>query len=154
MIEHIARYPRIATGPIFVGDPEDVVDERFGPDLPLIRDWTREHYDFAGYVTGFDPAAVADREALRAELGYRPDERVCVVTVGGSGVGEHLLRRVVDAYRRGGPPRAGAADGRRHRPAHRPGVAPGRPTASRCALRARTSTGTSRRATSRSSRAD
>jgi pimeloyl-ACP methyl ester carboxylesterase/predicted glycosyltransferase len=98
MIEHIARYPRIRDRAVFVGDPDDIVDERFGPDLPLIRDWTREHYDFAGYVTGFDPVGVADREALRAELGYRPDERVCVVSVGGSGVGTHLLRRVMAAY--------------------------------------------------------
>ena len=48
----------------------------------------RQHFDFAGYVTGFDPRQLADREALRAELGYRPDEQVCIVTVGGSGVGE------------------------------------------------------------------
>ena len=41
---------------------------------------------------------MADRDALRAGLGYRPDEKVCVVTVGGSGVGEHLLRKVVDSY--------------------------------------------------------
>jgi predicted glycosyltransferase len=64
----------------------------------LIRDWTRDHYDFAGYVTGFDPAAIADRVALRAELGYGVDEKVCLVTVGGSGVGGHLLRHVVDTY--------------------------------------------------------
>ncbi len=38
-------------------------------------------------MTGFDPADFADREALRAELGYAPDEQVCIVTVGGSGVG-------------------------------------------------------------------
>ena len=37
-----------------------------------------------------------DRAALRAELGWRPDERVCVVTVGGSGVGSDLLTRVID----------------------------------------------------------
>ena len=49
-------------------------------------------------MTGFDPAAFADREALRAELGYRSDEQVCIVTVGGSGVGGDLLRRVVSAY--------------------------------------------------------
>ena len=41
---------------------------------------------------------VRDRGSLRAELGYRPDDRVCVVTVGGSGVGWRLLRRVIDAY--------------------------------------------------------
>jgi pimeloyl-ACP methyl ester carboxylesterase/predicted glycosyltransferase len=98
MIEHIARYPRIRDRAIFVGEPDDVVSLPFGPGLPAIRDWTEEHYDFTGYVTGFDPAGVADRAALRAELGYAPDERVCVVTVGGSGVGEHLLRRVVGSF--------------------------------------------------------
>jgi len=64
----------------------------------MIRDWTREHYSFAGYVTGFDPSDFADHGRLRHELGYRDDEQVCVVTVGGSGVGGHLLRRVVEAY--------------------------------------------------------
>ncbi|MDQ3095847.1 MAG: alpha/beta hydrolase, partial [Actinomycetota bacterium] len=98
MIEHIARFPRVRDRAVFVGNPDDVVPNAFGPDLPLIRDWTREHYDFAGYVTGFDPARFADREALRTELGYRPDEQVCLVTVGGSGVGAHLLRRVIDAF--------------------------------------------------------
>jgi pimeloyl-ACP methyl ester carboxylesterase/predicted glycosyltransferase len=98
MIEHIARFPRIRDRAIFVGNPEDIVPEAFGPDLPLIRDWTEEHYDFAGYVTGFDPGSLADRETLRAELGYAADEKVCVVTVGGSGVGANLLRRVIDAF--------------------------------------------------------
>jgi pimeloyl-ACP methyl ester carboxylesterase/predicted glycosyltransferase len=98
MIEHIARFPRIRDRAIFVGNPDDIVPDAFGPELPLIRDWTEEHYDFAGYITGFDPASLADREALRAELGYPSDEKVCVVTVGGSGVGGNLLRRVIDAF--------------------------------------------------------
>src|SRR5206468_5494242 len=76
----------------------DIVPEAFGSDLPLIRDWTEDHFEFAGYVTGFDPAEFADREALRAELGYAPDEQVCIVTVGGSGVGGDLLRRVIEAF--------------------------------------------------------
>ena len=94
MIEHIARFPRLRDRAVFVGNPDDIVPEAFGPGLPQIRDWTEEHYDFAGYVTGFDPAALGDR----AELGYRDDERVCIVTVGGSGVGAHLLRRVIAAF--------------------------------------------------------
>jgi pimeloyl-ACP methyl ester carboxylesterase/predicted glycosyltransferase len=98
MIEHIARFPRIRDRAIFVGNADDVVPESFGPELPRIRDWTEEHYDFAGYVTGFDPAGLADRERLRAELGYGPDEQVCIVTVGGSGVGAALLRRVIAAF--------------------------------------------------------
>jgi hypothetical protein len=85
MIEHIARFPRLRDRAVFVGNPDDIVPERFGPGLPPIRDWVEDHYDFAGYVTGFDPASVGDREELRRRLGYRPDERVCIVTVGGSG---------------------------------------------------------------------
>ena len=100
MVEQIARFPRLRDRAIFVGNPDDLVPDRLGPELPLIRDWTERHFDFAGYVTGFDPAALTDREALRAELGYREDERVCIVTVGGSGVGSHLLRRVIDAHPR------------------------------------------------------
>jgi pimeloyl-ACP methyl ester carboxylesterase len=98
MIDHIARFPRVRDRAIFVGNVDDVVPDAFGPELPLIRDWTEEHYDFAGYVSGFDPAALADREKLRAELGYGPDEQICIVTVGGSGVGAHLLRAVVTAF--------------------------------------------------------
>jgi pimeloyl-ACP methyl ester carboxylesterase/predicted glycosyltransferase len=97
MIEHIARYPRLRDRAIFVGDPDDIVPGDFGPGLPAIRDWTEEHYDFAGYVTGFEPGSVGGL-AARAELGYGPDERVCMVTVGGSGVGGHLLRKVIAAY--------------------------------------------------------
>jgi pimeloyl-ACP methyl ester carboxylesterase/predicted glycosyltransferase len=98
MIEHIARYPRVRDRAIFVGNPEDIVPEAFGPDLPAIADWTGAHFDFAGYVTGFDPAELGDRERLRAELGYGPAEQVCVVTVGGSGVGRSLLERVMAAF--------------------------------------------------------
>jgi predicted glycosyltransferase len=94
MIEHIARFPRVRDRAIFVGDPDDIVPDAFGPGLPQIRDWTRQHYDFAGYITGFDPGQLEDREAL----GYRPHERVCLVTVGGSGVGGDLLRRVIAAF--------------------------------------------------------
>jgi pimeloyl-ACP methyl ester carboxylesterase/predicted glycosyltransferase len=98
MIEHIARYPRVRDQAIFVGNREDIVPDDFGPDLPAIADWTGEHFDFAGYVTGFDPAETRDRERLRAELGYRPQEQVCIVTVGGSGVGRSLLERVIAAF--------------------------------------------------------
>jgi len=94
MIEHIARFPRLRDRAVFVGNPEDIVPDSFGPELPVIRDWTEQNYDFAGYVTGFDPAELGDRAAL----GYRDDEQVCIVSVGGSGVGAHLLRRVIEAF--------------------------------------------------------
>jgi pimeloyl-ACP methyl ester carboxylesterase/predicted glycosyltransferase len=98
MIEQIARHARIRDRAVFVGDPDDIVPDDFGAGLPAIREWTEQHFGFAGYVTGFDPAEFADREALRHELGYRRDERVCLVTVGGSGVGAELLRRVIASF--------------------------------------------------------
>jgi predicted glycosyltransferase len=98
MVEHIADHPQVRDRSIFVGNPDDCVEDRLGPGLPRIRDWTEQHYDFTGYVTGFDPAALGDRDQLREALGYRPDERVCIVTVGGTGVGESLLRKVIASY--------------------------------------------------------
>ncbi|MBE2314747.1 alpha/beta fold hydrolase [Solirubrobacter sp. CPCC 204708] len=95
MIEHIDRHPGLRDRALFVGEPDDVVPDAFGADLPLIRDWTERHFDFPGYVTGFAP--VPDRERLRSALGYGP-EPVCLVTVGGSGVGGALLRSVIAAY--------------------------------------------------------
>lgn len=98
MIEHIANYPQLRDRSIFVGNSQDVVPNRFGANLPSIRRWTEEHYAFAGYVTGFDPRELAERSIVRASLGYRPGEKVCIVSVGGSGVGAPLLARVMKAY--------------------------------------------------------
>jgi pimeloyl-ACP methyl ester carboxylesterase/predicted glycosyltransferase len=100
MVEHVAGHPSVRDRAIFVGDPDDIVPDRLGADLPLIRAWTEANFEFAGYVTGFDPAALGDRGELRAQLGYARDERVCVVAVGGSGVGSDLLRRVIAAFPR------------------------------------------------------
>lgn len=96
MIEHRARFRGLRDRSIFVGSADDVVPDLFGPGLPSIRDWTEDEFDFAGYVTGFDPSAY-DVGELRDRLGYRTDEQVCLVSVGGSGVGLPLLRRVLDA---------------------------------------------------------
>ncbi len=97
-IEHIAEHPEVRDLSLFVGNPDDIVPKRLGPELPMIRDWAERNYDFTGYITGFDPADLSDRSKLRAELGYGDDEQVCIVTVGGSGVGASLLRRVMAAF--------------------------------------------------------
>ena len=75
MIEHIARFPRLRDRAVFVGNPGDIVPDRFGPELPAIREWTEAHYDFAGYVTGFDPAALGDRDELRGASATGPTSR-------------------------------------------------------------------------------
>jgi predicted glycosyltransferase len=97
VIDHVERYPSVRDRAIFIGDPDDVVAGTFGPGLPGIRAWTEVHYRFAGYVPGFDPAALPDRAMLRAELGYDPEQPLCLVSVGGSGVGGALLERAIES---------------------------------------------------------
>ncbi|MBM7513571.1 pimeloyl-ACP methyl ester carboxylesterase/predicted glycosyltransferase [Nocardioides cavernae] len=97
MVEHVARTPSLRDRSVFVGDPGDVVDLPLGPGLPTARSWTEEHFDFAGYVMGDRPDP-ARRGELRERFGWTDDDVVCVVSVGGSGVGHHLLRRVAAAY--------------------------------------------------------
>jgi pimeloyl-ACP methyl ester carboxylesterase len=98
MIEQVARCPSLRDRAVFVGNPDDVVPNGFGDGLPLIRDWVEQNYQFSGYVSGISPGELDDREALRAELGYRDGEPVCVVTAGGSSVGTDLLRRAAAAF--------------------------------------------------------
>jgi pimeloyl-ACP methyl ester carboxylesterase/predicted glycosyltransferase len=98
MICHVERHPGVRDRAIFVGSPEDIVPLAFGRDLPLMRDWIPRHFEFAGYIIGEHPQSFGSRANLRAELGYGPGQRVCVVTVGGSGVGTHLIRRILQAY--------------------------------------------------------
>ena len=153
MVEHIARYPRLRDRALFVGDPDDVVPDSLGPGLPGIREWTEEHFDFTGYVTGFDPADVADRAGCGERLGYATTSRSCVVAVGGSGVGEHLLRRVVEAYREAPTQVPGLRMVLVAGPRIDPGVVAAPAGDRRARLRARPATTTSRPATSPSCRA-
>ncbi len=97
MVEHIDAHAGVRDRAIFIGDPDDAVEEPLGPELPSVREWTEEHFECVGYVGRFAPAPLGSRSALRAELGYGEDEHVCLVTVGGSGVGEVLLQRAVAA---------------------------------------------------------
>ena len=98
MLEHRARFGPVRDRSIFVGNPADVVPDLFGPGLPAIDSWVKENYDFAGYVTGPNRAEQQlDPGDLRAMFGSARNEKLCIVTVGGSGVGTHLLNRVLDA---------------------------------------------------------
>jgi predicted glycosyltransferase len=97
MIEHVEKHPGLRDRAIFVGSPADIVPLSFGKDLPEMRDWIPRHYDFSGYVMGEHPRAWGGRAALREALGYRADEKVCIVTVGGSSVGLPLIRRILHA---------------------------------------------------------
>ena len=68
MIEHIARFPRLRDRAIFVGNPDDIVAETFGPGLPAIREWTERPLRLRRLRDRLRPGAtLGDRErAARA----------------------------------------------------------------------------------------
>jgi len=99
-LEHVARFPYVRDAPIFIGNPEDVTEDPFGPGLPSIRAWTDRNFSYSGYALPFDPARLADTDQLRARLGYRRDEKVVIAAVGGTSVGKHLLGKVARALPR------------------------------------------------------
>lgn len=97
-LEHIGRFPYIRDSAIFIGNPDDVVEERFGPGLPVIREWTDRNFRYSGYTLPFDPQELADQEAMRAKLGYLQNETLVIAAVGGTSVGRHLLHKIAAAF--------------------------------------------------------
>jgi pimeloyl-ACP methyl ester carboxylesterase/predicted glycosyltransferase len=82
---------------LFIGNPEDALDVPLGPGLPTVRAWAEEEFRFTGYV-GARRHDEDSRALARKSLGVGPDQPLCVVAVGGSGVGDELLRRAVSAH--------------------------------------------------------
>ncbi|HKV44267.1 MAG TPA: alpha/beta fold hydrolase [bacterium] len=96
-VAHVARYPRVRDVAIFLGDPDDVLDEPFGRDLPNMRAWAREHFEFCDYILPFDPETLPPPPALRRQFGYPEDATLVIATAGGTSVGRHLLDKAVEA---------------------------------------------------------
>jgi len=82
---------------LFIGEPEDVPEKRFGFLLPGRRAFGRRYYRFAGHIVRFDPSEYADRAAVRKKLGYG-DEPLVLCATGGTGVGRELLELCGRAY--------------------------------------------------------
>ncbi|MEO8057062.1 MAG: alpha/beta fold hydrolase [Burkholderiales bacterium] len=99
-IEHVGRYPYVRDAALFIGNPDDMTEAPFGPGLPGIREWTDKNFCYCGYALPFDPQALADTEALRAQHGYRRDEKIAIAAVGGTATGRHLLQRIAQAFPR------------------------------------------------------
>ena len=83
---------------LFIGEPEDVPDKSFGFLLPNRRGYARRHYRFVGYAFPFDPADYADKKEVRAALGYDEERPLIVCSVGGTAVGDELLRLCAASY--------------------------------------------------------
>lgn len=98
MITHIENAPRIRDLALFVGNPSDVVGHRFGTDLPSIRDWVHQNFNFSGYIPGEHPDEFRSREMLRKQFDYKDDEIVCIVTIGGTSIGSVLILAIAHAW--------------------------------------------------------
>ena len=98
MITHVESRPEVRDRSIFVGTDADIVDMSFGEGLPQMREWIPRHFEFADYIIGQHPSEFGSRDDLRAEFGYDDGQKTCIVSVGGSGVGGNLIRRILQAY--------------------------------------------------------
>jgi UDP:flavonoid glycosyltransferase YjiC (YdhE family) len=83
---------------LFIGEPEDVPNKRFGFLLPNRREYARRYYHFVGYTFPFDPAEYTDKKKVRAALGYDEEQPLVVCSVGGTSVGADLLRLCAASY--------------------------------------------------------
>ena len=135
MVEQVARYPALRDLSIFVGDRADLVPDPLGPGLPSVRDWTEANFDFAGYVTGYEPATDRRGAARRAGL---PTRRTGLPGRGGRVRGGGAPAAPGDVgVPGGGAAGAGTADDRRGRAAHRPALGAGPRRGGGARLRAR-----------------
>jgi UDP-N-acetylglucosamine:LPS N-acetylglucosamine transferase len=82
---------------IFIGEPEDIPDKKFGLWMPNRREYARKHYIFVGYIIRFDPEKYTDRTVIRRNLGY--DERpIIICAIGGTTIGKGMLELCNKAY--------------------------------------------------------
>lgn len=82
---------------LFIGELDDVPDQKFGILLPNKRAVAKEHVHFVGYTLNFDPADYADKTVVRAKLGYG-NEPLVVCSVGGTQVTKPLLDLCAEAF--------------------------------------------------------
>ncbi|HOT00624.1 MAG TPA: glycosyltransferase [Acidobacteriota bacterium] len=89
--------PRHVDMSLFVGELDDIPNTPFGLWLPNRRDWARARCRFVGYILPFDPAACADRAAVRRRLGYGTEPLV-IAAIGGTAIGRELLELAARSY--------------------------------------------------------
>ncbi|MCW4028587.1 MAG: hypothetical protein NWE92_02935 [Candidatus Bathyarchaeota archaeon] len=82
---------------LFVGEPEDVPDRKFGFMLPNRRLLAERTLKFLGYILPFKPDQYRDKFHVRELLGYGMAPLV-VCSIGGTSAGKKLLDLCTAAY--------------------------------------------------------
>ena len=78
---------------VYIGDGEEIPDERFGLLLPSRRGWARRHCRFVRPIVCFDPDSLPDRRASRRMLHLPEAGPLFLATVGPEG--DHARRAAV-----------------------------------------------------------
>ncbi len=82
---------RFVDATLFIGEQDDIPDNKLGFLLPNRRTWARyRNVKFTGYIVSFRPADYADKDKIRARLGYGKEPLV-ICSIGGTSVGRELL---------------------------------------------------------------
>jgi len=82
---------------LFVGEIEDIPDEKLGFFHTNRREHAKKFYNFAGYVLPFDPSEYVDKTKIRTKLGYG-SEPLVVCSIGGTSIGKDLLELCGQTY--------------------------------------------------------
>lgn len=88
--KYMKRVPRQVITYLFVGEPEDVPDKRFGFLKPNRRKQAIKSCEFLGYIVPFDGMKQLDQAQARVSLGYGT-EPLIICSIGGTAVGKELL---------------------------------------------------------------
>ncbi len=75
---------------IFIGEPEDIPDKKFGFLLPNRREYAKAHFTFIGYIIRFDPKIYLNKMEVRRSLGYG-ENPIIICAIGGTSIGKELL---------------------------------------------------------------
>lgn len=78
---------------LYVGDAQEIPDERLGFALPRRRAWAEKHCRFVKPIVDFDPEALPGKYAMRQRLGLPAGDALFLATVGPEGkYGERVAR--------------------------------------------------------------
>jgi hypothetical protein len=78
---------------IYIGEAEEIPDEKMGFLLPNGRAWAKRHCRFVMPIVNFDPAALPGKSTLREQLGLPLNKILFLATVGPEG---NYIKRTTD----------------------------------------------------------
>jgi UDP:flavonoid glycosyltransferase YjiC (YdhE family) len=93
----IAHEPPLADVSIFIGEPEDVQDKKFGFMLPNRRRLAEKLINFVGYVLPEDIEEYRNKAEARRLLGYNGRPMI-LCSIGGTSAGKQLLGLCTEAF--------------------------------------------------------